>query len=58
MPQQENRDLNLVFDVSPQPSMDGGLRRECWIRVVGRPEAIESRKGFVIARGQHAGSAF
>jgi hypothetical protein len=38
--------------------MDDALGREIWIRPVRVREAIESRKDFAIAGGQHAGSAF
>jgi hypothetical protein len=40
MPQQETRDINLVVDMSLQPSMEDGIGREFWICLVPTQEAI------------------
>ena len=58
MPQQQDCDINLMAEMYLQPSMDGGLRREFWIRLDRVRSPLESRDEFAIARGQRAGSAF
>jgi hypothetical protein len=57
MPQQENRDINLVVDKPLQLSMEGALAHEFRIRPVHGREAIESHNDAPIAGGQRAGSA-
>ncbi len=57
MPQQENRDINLLRGMSLQLTMDALLGHEFRIRPDHAREAIELHKAFAIARGQRAGSA-
>jgi hypothetical protein len=57
MPQQENRDIDLMIGRSLQLTIDMTLAHEFRIRLDRAREAIESHKVFVIVDGQRAGSA-
>jgi hypothetical protein len=57
MPQQENRDLNLVVGNSLQLTMDALLAHEFRIWLDRARQAIGSRKTSATMRGYRAGSA-